>query len=407
MSDLDFLDEELCKPSVFIDESKLSSEYVPDNLLFRQENLKSIALHFRSIFNSSNITRRMIITGPVGSGKTSITKKIGKWIQSKNTEGEEEKLKYIHVNCRRNRTQFMILLTIARKLNSHVPPRGYSADELMEIIVEILEVKEIVLFLVFDEIDYLSVTDSNNLLYSFSRTSDEENHAKHKIALIMISQQQSFFDNLDQSTKSSLAPAFMKIAPYTKFQLVKIIEDRMKTTFVQGSVSSESIYLAAEIASIKGDARRALELMWYGGKYADKDSSNIVYPDHIRLAKADIEPSLLKQTIEILSEHKLILLLGIARQLRYSHAAYITTGNAEEAYKIVCEEYKITARKHTQVWEYMKEFENIGIIVTRKSSIGQRGNTKYISIQDVSAIELEKEVTKQLAIVDQKTVVAF
>ena len=141
MNNLNFLDEEIEKPSVFTDESKLSAEYLPDNLFHRTENLKNIARHFRGLFLPIRSTRRMIISGPVGSGKTSIAKMFGLWAQKKGKD-ENLNIKYVHINCRRNRTPFMILLAITRELNSHVPTRGYSADELMEMIVEILEVKQ-------------------------------------------------------------------------------------------------------------------------------------------------------------------------------------------------------------------------------------------------------------------------
>lgn len=395
MDDLDFLDEELEMPSVFIDESKLSSEYIPKNLLFRNENLKSIVRHFRSIFTDVKITRKMIITGSVGTGKTSLAKKFGLWVNKKDAEGMLN-IKYVHINCRRNRTPFMIFLSIARELNSHIPSRGYSADELMEMIVELLEVKKMTLLLVLDEIDFVPIQESSNLLYTLSRTTDDREDPKHRIALILIAQKTNFLNHLDRSTKSSLSAATMELKTYTKHQLVKIIEERIKESFVHGSVSKESIDLAGEIAALRGDARRALELMWYAGKHADKENSSLVYPDHVRLAKANIEPSILRQVIKVLPKHKLMLLIGIARQLLYTHAAYITTGNAEITYHIVCEEYEIMPRKHTQIWEYLKEFENIGILSMKKSGIGQRGKTKHISIQDVSALELEKEVLKRL-----------
>ena len=86
MNDLDFLDEEFNRPSVFTDESKLSSEFVPDNLLFRGEHLKNVVRHFRGLFSAVRSTRRMIITGPVGTGKTSIAKKFGFWVQKKGSE---------------------------------------------------------------------------------------------------------------------------------------------------------------------------------------------------------------------------------------------------------------------------------------------------------------------------------
>jgi cell division control protein 6 len=406
MDDLDFLDSEMDQPSVFIDEGRLSPEYVPKNLLFRTENLKALARHHRSLFTDSQTASKMIITGSVGTGKTSIAKKFGYWAEKK---GKESKIpiEYVHINCRRNRTPFMILLAIARSLSSHIPGRGYSSDELMEMIVDILEARGITMLLVLDEIDYALARGSSDLLYALTRSGDEKQDAKHRIVLTLICQSTSFLSHLDISTKSSLAASIMKLEPYTKKQLVGILEDRIKQSFIPGSVTNDAILLSADISSGKGDARQALELMWFAGKFADKENSTMVYPEHIRLAKANIEPSILRQVINEITTHRLLLLLGIARQLRYSKAAFITTGTTEEAYQIICEEYSLTARKHTQIWEYLKELESIGILVTRKSSYGQRGNTQLISIQDVSANELEQEVLKRLHELFQTTTVTL
>ena len=406
MDDLDFLDSEMDQPSVFTDEGRLSPEYVPKNLLFRTENLKALARHHRSLFADSQTASKMIITGSVGTGKTSVAKKFGYWAEKK---GKESKIaiEYVHINCRRNRTPFMILLAIARSLSTHIPGRGYSSDELMEMIVDILEARGITLLLVLDEIDYALARGSSDLLYALTRSGDEKQDAKHRIVLTLICQSTNFLSYMDPSTKSSLAASIMKLEPYTKSQLVGILEDRIKQSFIPGSVSNEAILLAAEISSGKGDARQALELMWFAGKFADKESSTMVYPEHIRLAKANIEPSILRQVINEITTHRLLLLLGIARQLRYSKAAFVTTGIGEEAYQMICEEYSVTARKHTQIWEYLKELESIGILVTRKSSHGQRGNTQLISIQDVSANELEQEVLKRLHELFQTTTVTL
>lgn len=402
--EMDFLDEEFNKPSVFADESKLSSEYVPENLLFREDELRMIVRHFRGLFSSNQSTRKLVITGSVGTGKTSIAKKFGYWAENKSLE-EKAELQYVHVNCRRNRTPFMILLAITRELNSHIPTRGYSADELMEMVVELLEAKKITMLLTLDEIDYAMDRGGADLIYALTRTADDRQDPNHRIALVLISRTQSFLSELDASTKSSLSPAIMKLDSYSKHQLVTILGDRIGQSFLPGSVTNDAVILAGEISSIKGDARQALELMWYAGKFADKERTSRVLPEHVRLAKANVDPSLLRQVIIDMSNHKLSLLLGIARELRLTQVAHITTGKAVESYQIMCESQNLQPRKHTQIWEYLKEFEKLGVLVTRRSGVGQRGNTQFISIQDVSAKELEQEVTKQLNRLEKQSTV--
>jgi len=393
---MDVLDREFSRSnSVFSDEAKLSADYVPDNLLYRTDDLRFLVNHFRGLFSPTGMNRGLILTGPIGSGKTSISKKFGEWSENKGIRSHLN-INYIHINCRVNRTPFMVLLAIARHLNPHIPNRGYSANELMEIIRQMMEAKEYRLLIVLDEVDYCGDEDLSDLLYALTRANDGTGIRDHEISLLLISRTLDFIRKLDESTRSSLTTANLKLSRYTKEQLIGIIEDRAKLSLAHGVLTDESIELAAEIASKKGDARQALELIWYAGKAADNEGSEYIHPDHIREAKSNVDPSLLRQSVTDLSKSKMLLLLGIARRLRHSKQAYVTTGEAKEAYQIACEEYRERARKHTQIWEYLKEFEKNGIIVLEISGKNVRGTTQLISVQDATARELEQAVLKRI-----------
>jgi cell division control protein 6 len=71
-------------------------------------------------------------------------------------------------------------------------------------------------------------------------------------------------------------------------------------------------------------------------------------------------------------------------------------GEAENAYAIICEEYGKEKRGHTQLWKYTQELAALGIIKAESSSKGQRGKTTLISLPKISAVELEKELSKTL-----------
>jgi cell division control protein 6 len=84
------------------------------------------------------------------------------------------------------------------------------------------------------------------------------------------------------------------------------------------------------------------------------------------------------------------LLLAAARQLREIRGAYVTIGEVEEMYQSICEEYYEEPRAHTQIWEWVQDLNAHGIIDTKKSGQGQRGQTTLIGFSEVPAEMLEQ-----------------
>ena len=77
---------------------------------------------------------------------------------------------------------------------------------------------------------------------------------------------------------------------------------------------------------------------------------------------------------------------GIARKLgRGKGKTYVTTGEAEEIYGLVCEEHGESPRAHTQFWKYLNQLRDGGFIVSRMSGKGQAGTTQLLSIPDAPA----------------------
>jgi len=201
---------------------------------------------------------------------------------------------------------------------------------------------------------------------------------------------------LDASTLSSLQHNHIYLAPYSASQLVDILQDRANDAFFDFVVNSEVLNLIADIASERGDARFALELLWRAGKYADRDRVPSILPEHVRLAKADVNPNFRKDFFHELSQHQQLVLLAIIRQLKKHDAAYTTTGNVEINYNVICEEYHETPRKHTKLWKFVKELEQLGIITTKISGEGMRGKTTLIGLPDAPLFMLEKELQNNL-----------
>jgi cell division control protein 6 len=103
-----------------------------------------------------------------------------------------------------------------------------------------------------------------------------------------------------------------------------------------------------------------------------------------------------KSDLASLGFHEKLLLLAIARLFKESQKANVLLAEAERAYAVVCEESGRSSNSHTQLWKYLKNFTNLGIVETEVSGSGSRGRSTMISLPRIPAHELEKEMKNLL-----------
>ncbi|NHV45043.1 MAG: hypothetical protein HA493_00150, partial [Candidatus Verstraetearchaeota archaeon] len=197
---------------------------------------------------------------------------------------------------------------------------------------------------------------------------------------------------IDKSIQSTLLHNIIKFDPYTSNQLYDIIKLRSKEALKEGVIDDDTLNMIAEIAASRGDARYALELLWRAGKYADADGSNKILPEHVRKAQSDVFPFPVNIILE-LSLHEKLLLLSIASILKKSKSTHTNMGEVESVYNMICENKKIEPRKHTQLWEYLQNLKNIGIIQTKV--INTKGRTTIINLTGIPAEKLESILSSE------------
>ena len=188
----------------------------------------------------------------------------------------------------------------------------------------------------------------------------------------------------------------IELDKYSAAQLSDILTRRVEVAFKPDMVRQETVELISDIASRRGDARFALELLWYAGRFASQGQVQEVTPNHARKAKAEIHPEIRKDVLLDLAKHELLFLLALSRRLKISDEAYALTGEVEDAYHVVCEEYHEEPREHVQFWNYMKKLSNLGVIDTEPSSEGHVGRSQKISISDAPPGMMEREIEKIL-----------
>jgi len=316
----------------------------------------------------------------------------------KEAEKRNINLNYVHVNCRECRgSLFMILQRTILKFYPHFPRRGYSAEELLQALMQILDEENAYLILALDELEALIRGEGSDSLYNLTRIQEDRLKAPQRLSLICILRQPEQLEKLDPSTRSTLQRNIIHLEEYSKPQLEDILNDRVNLAFKQGTVSTQTMNLISELAySEGGNARYGIELLWRAGKYADASEMREVSPECVRKAAVSVYPVVRKDVISSLSLHERLFLLGVARRFKQTDTAYMSMGEAEDAYAVVCEEYGEKKRGHTQLWKYVKELSASGVIEAKVSGEGQRGKTTLISLPRVPASDLEQELSRAL-----------
>jgi cell division control protein 6 len=378
----DIIEDEMLSSSVIKNMNTLDFDYVPEELIHREEQLRFLAQMFKPTL--SFIPQNVIINGSVGTGKTAIAKKFCKSLV--NIARKKGKIiEYVHINCRKRSTDAMVLLGILNHFDSRFPDRGFSVQEMLEVLRKQLKRREAHLLVVLDEVDSLLNKSGSNLIYALTRFSDELSGEKNPISLILISQK-DIISLLDSSALSTFKRNnVIKLNKYTRNELYDIVKQRVNLAFHNNTVHEECIDLIADITSEWGDARFSIELLWKAGIAADHQHLQMVVPEHVRAAKAETYSIVTESKLKNLDKHQLLTLHAIAKRLKIDGTAYVNTGDAEKTYAVICEEYSEKPRTHTMFWNYLKDIENSGFINIKPSGKGHIGTTQLISLPDIPA----------------------
>jgi len=383
--------------SVFIDEAILEIHHIPDKLLHRDAELQRLRSLFDQMVTAPyEMSQKAVIIGNVGSGKTVLANTYGKELMEK-ADRRRVKLNYIHINCRQRRgSLFMVLSQVVTRIRPDFPERGYSANELLDILRQILDEENTQVLLVLDEVDALIETEGSDALYYLTRFHETTPDEPRRLNLICISKDAEVFRKLDRSTLSSLQQNIIRMPDYNKYQLADILMYRMERAFRKDAVPLEVIDFISEVAEKEnGDARYAISLLHGAGNEADNAGSRQIKPEHVRKIAVGIFDVIVPDEIKYLSQHEKLSLLSIARFFMSSTAPEATTGEIEENYRMVCEEYGEKVRGHTQFWKYLKKLADLDF-VSMEMHASSQGRTQLIRLDKIPAKLLQEKVMELL-----------
>ncbi|MGQ9582297.1 MAG: Cdc6/Cdc18 family protein [Thermoplasmatota archaeon] len=377
---------------VIKDDAVFSFNYVPPSLPHRERQLAQLRSLFEPVLRSG-VSQTAFITGHVGTGKTALAKTFCRVVEA-DAAGAGRAVVAELVNCRNRDSPPEILhRIITARFQEHLQERGFSAPQLLNILRGKLAKGRTHLVVALDEVNALIKRAGPDLIYNLTRFDEDTGGAQGSVSLILISQLTPWELLHDDP---AIASAFKQsntivLPPYTAEELENIARARADLGLHPGTWSPEVIKLVARLAASEGgDARRAIEVLEAAARRAEGEGLDEITPAIVEEAAAAQYGGLPLERLDGLERAALLVALGIARASRKK--AFVTTGEAERAYRVVCEERRVAPLGHTQLWKYIQLLESHGVIDTAVEKEGGAGTTTRILLHDATGEGLERMV---------------
>ncbi len=362
---------DLTATRVLLNPAALSSSYLPKDLPHRDKEVRILSSVAERYAITSITPPAILIKGRPGVGKTAVS------LNSTLGRFDSERLRVIHVNCRKYPSPNTVVRIISRGVGGpFVPERGLSMGELILFLEEGLAAGATPTALILDEINYLR--DPADLIYALLRI-HETSKVRVPPMLILISREW-IPEFLFERSIWSFFSIRLNLKPYTRNQLYDIIRYRAREALDPRSYDDNLLMYIAEAASVSGDARQAIRLLYRAALLAEASDSSEITLEHVRIAEAEDSPVMDRAAVDQLSVHEKLILLAAAKRLKEKQAMWLRMGELEGAYREICEVYGVPPFKHTAVWRRVKNLSSEGYISTRRSGEGMRGQTTLISI---------------------------
>ncbi|MEW5937379.1 MAG: hypothetical protein AB1665_06150 [Candidatus Thermoplasmatota archaeon] len=301
-------------------------------------------------------------------------------------EGERSgvRVDIVFVNCK---GAFTATAVMQRLLSSLWLKAGGNSDigGMVGMLKDQVAKKDALLIIVADEAHVPLRHDrvrGDMLIYCLTRINEVAQGPKVCVSLCLVSNR-DVLAMLEESTRGAFGRNnVIHLDRYTLEALRDIIVQRLEIAFHPGAASQECIELIADMAAGEGNARYALELLLTAGMAAECSGSDAVRAEHVRAAKAEIQPWVTHAMPQELEEHERLLLLGIARALR--RKPYIGFEEAKGVYLVECECAGAKPKGKTQLRKILDALGRNGLIEIKREGRGRTAKF-LITIEDVPA----------------------
>ena len=294
----------------------LRDNYIPEKLLFREEQQKDIKS--KLLLGTGNI----LIHGDTGTGKTACVKKIAEEITD---------TLVVYVNCAHCNNFGSIVKECFRSIKGHeYNEKGKTTAQFSEDLKKLLKTKrKKKIVFIFDEIDKLvnKERDPQQVLGLIAENTYSN--------ILLISNDTQALKNLDQRITSRLSAEKMYFRPYDASEIAAILEDRANKGLVENSWDYEALVaLGGWVYKTSGDIRESLAIFYEMVNLAEKKKVRLTR-ELFEESKHKVEEMEFEEILRTLTTHQLIIISAIAKVSSEEIEGYAEARKTYEYYKLI------------------------------------------------------------------------
>lgn len=382
----------MSESKIFLDRSKLSARYIPDELHHREREISLLMTMFKDSYIKPEqfLFSTPQIVGRSGIGKTSTIIKFSGMLENEFTKaGLTLKVAYINLKLQGG-NKYAVYRFLLEKIAPELPSQGLSAEEMLRYLLSYLYENKLYTLIILDEIEFLLRSNKDSgIIYDFTRL-NEFDLSKHcnVIGVLFIARSTDFHDKIDSSELSTLGRIPIEFLPYSEEQISDILVTRSSESFnpkVVGTDIIDEVSLITTSSQVGGDVRYALDLLLYAGNLAEANGSDRITLEQIRKVHGHSRPSITMEDLKELPKSYLLALMAILKVQSKRKKQYVELKEIRAYALELAEEQKI--KKF--------EFEDcMNDLLDRK--IIEMKSLKEIGMNITSLVELEPLLEQQI-----------